>query len=48
MILLDYFSRYPIVEIMNIAIAISMINRLNSLYAIYEFPNSMLTDNGPP
>ena len=33
---------------MNITIASSMINRLNSLFAIYEFPNSMLTDNGPP
>ena len=48
MIVLDYFSRYPIAGIMNTTTANSVINRLNSLFAIYGFPNSMLTDNGPP
>ena len=33
---------------MNTTTANSVINRLNSLFAIYGFPNSMLTDNGPP
>ena len=48
LMILDYFSRYSIVEIMNTATASSVINRLNGLFAIYGFPNSMLTDNGPP
>ena len=33
---------------MNTTTASSVISRLNSLFAIYGFPNSMLTDNGPP
>ena len=48
LIILDYFSRYPIVEIMNTTTANSVINRLNSLFPIYGFPDSMLTGNGPP
>ena len=47
-IILDYISRYSIVETMNTTTASSVINLLNSLFAIYDFPNSMLTDNGPP
>ena len=35
-------------EIMNTVTASSVINRLNSIFAIYGFPNSMLTDNDPP
>ena len=48
LIILDYFSRYLIVEKMNTATASNVITRLNSLLAIYGFPDSMLTDNGPP
>ena len=48
LIILDYFSRYPIVEKMNTATASNVINRLKSLLVIYGFPDSMLTGNGPP
>ena len=48
LIILDYFSRYPIVDIMNTKAASSVISRLSSLFASYGFPNSMLTDNCPP
>ena len=48
LIILDYFSRYPIVEIMNTTTAGRVINCLSRLFAIHGFPNSMLTDNGPP
>ena len=33
---------------MNTTTASSVINRLNSLFAVYGFPNFMLTDNSPP
>ena len=33
---------------MNTTTAGSMINRLSRLFANHGFPNSMLTDNGPP
>ena len=35
-------------EIITTTTASSVINRLNSLFAIYGFSNSMLTDNGLP
>ena len=41
LIILDYFSRYPVVEIMNTTTANSVINRLNRLFAIYGFPNGL-------
>ena len=48
LVILDYFSKYPIIEIMQTTTAHSVINRLNKIFAANGFPQSMLTDNGPP
>lgn len=48
LVIIDYFIRYPVVKIMTTITAISVINQLDKIFAIHGFPNSVLTDNGPP
>ena len=44
----DIYSRYPFVDIMKIATAPSIKNKLERLLAIFGYPYKIRSDNGPP
>jgi hypothetical protein len=48
MVLIDDYSRYPFVEVVNSTSARTVIPRLDSILAIRGIPACIKTDNGPP
>ena len=47
-VIIDEYSRFPMVYIMKSTTAERVINKLNSVFAVFGFPNSLKSDNGPP
>ena len=43
----DIYSRYSFVDIMKVTTAPSIINKLERLFAIFDYPNKIRNDNGP-
>lgn len=48
LVIIDYLSCYPLVEIITTTATANSVNKLNQIFAICGFPNYMLTDNGLP
>nr|XP_004206127.1 uncharacterized protein K02A2.6-like [Hydra vulgaris] len=44
----DLYSRYPFVDIIKTTTALSVISKLERLFAIFGYPNKIRSDNGPP
>ena len=48
LVIIDRYSRYPIVEIMKTTTTAAVTNRLSNIFAMFGFPNRLWSDNGPP
>lgn len=48
LVILDEYSRFPIVHVMRNTTADSLINKLDGTFALFGYPDSLKTDNGPP
>ena len=48
LVVVDEYSRYPLVEVLDSITANSVIPRLNAIFAMMGIPESLKTDNGPP
>ena len=48
LVIIDLYSRFPLVEIMKKTSEIPVINRLESIFSIFGYPESCKRDNGPP
>ena len=47
-VIVDRYSRYPLVEIMKLTKARQVINRLKQIFAMFGYPKRIWSDNGPP
>ena len=47
LVVVDYYSRYPEVEILRSTTAKVIINRLNKIFATHGLPKQIVSDNGP-
>ena len=45
-VIIDYYSRYPVVEIIRSITATSIVNCLNKVFATHGLPLQIMTDNG--
>lgn len=48
MVVVDYFSRFPEIEIMTTITAKATIFKLRTIFARFGFPREIICDNGPP
>ena len=48
LILMDFFSRYPLAKILNTTSAAAALPILNEIFAIFGIPKRLKSDNGPP
>ena len=48
LVIIDLYSRFPLVEIMKKTTENSVINRLEKLFSIFRYPEKIKHDNGPP
>ena len=48
LVLIDYFSRYPLVKILGSTNAKTLIPYLDEIFALFGIPKSVKSDNGPP
>ena len=48
LVIVDRYSRYPLVEIMTTTTATNVIKRLNKLFCMFGYPDKVWSDNGPP
>jgi hypothetical protein len=48
MVIVDDYSRYQVVEVLSKLSTKSVIPKLDSVFALFEIPNIMKADNGPP
>lgn len=48
LVLIDYFSRYPLVKILGSTNAKTIIPYLDEVFALFGIPKSVKSDNGPP
>ena len=48
MVLVDDYSRYPVVEIINSTSAKTVIPQLDKIFSMFGIPEVVKTDNGPP
>ena len=48
LVVIDNFSRFPIVELMKSTTASNVISRLDKMFSIYGYPDRIRSDNGPP
>lgn len=48
MVIVDYFSRYVVVKRMNIKTAKAVIEKLEDLFRLLDYPRILRCDNGPP
>ena len=46
LVLMDYFSRYPEVEVLQSITSTTIIKRLIKIFAIHGYPNELVSDNG--
>ena len=47
-VVIDLYSRFPLVEVMKTTNAEATINRLKKHFALYGYPTRLRSDNGPP
>ena len=47
-VLIDLYSRFPLIEVMNTTSVFSVISRLESVFSIFGYPDRCRHDNGPP
>ena len=48
MVIVDDYSRYPVVEILSKLTAEAVIPKLDNVFAMFGIPDVFKTDNGPP
>jgi hypothetical protein len=48
MVLIDDYSRFPVVEIIRSTAAQTVIPRLDKIFAVFGIPKTVKSDNGPP
>ena len=48
LVVIDLYSRFPIVEAMNVTSEFPVISRLQNIFSIYGYPDRCRHDNGPP
>ena len=48
LVLIDLYSRYPIIMYMKTTTAASVINKLENVFSMFGYPRVVRTDNGPP
>ena len=48
LVILDEYSRFPIVHIMRTTTADAVINKLDGTFSLFGYPDEIKTDNGPP
>ena len=48
LVVIDSFSRFPIVELMKSTTASNVISRLDKMFSIYGYTDRIRSDNGPP
>ena len=48
MVLIDAYSKFPIVEILKSTTAKTVISRLERIFAMHGIPEEIISDNGPP
>ena len=48
LLVIDYFSKFPFVELVTTTSAQSTINKLRNIFATEGAPQTLITDNGPP
>ena len=48
LVILDEYSRFPIVHVMKSTTADCVINKLEPVFALFGYPDKCKTDNGPP
>ena len=48
LVVVDRYSRYPEVEIIQSTSASTVIRKLNKIFAAHGIPEILITDNGPP
>ncbi|XP_053390798.1 uncharacterized protein K02A2.6-like [Mercenaria mercenaria] len=47
LVVIDYYTRYPLVAIMKSTTSRSIINQLSKWFSMFGYPNSIRTDNAP-
>jgi hypothetical protein len=47
-VIIDEYSRYPVVESLTSLIAKSVIPLLDKTFSIFGIPKELISDNGPP
>ena len=48
LVVIDEYSRFPVVELVKSTSARSVIPVLDKIFATHGFPETLKTDNGPP
>ena len=48
LVIIDLYTRFPLVEIMKTTAEYAVIKRLESIFSIFGYPCSVKRDNGPP
>ena len=48
LVIVDRYSRYPLIEIMTTTKATNVIKRLKKLFCMSGYPDKVWSDNGPP
>ena len=48
LVLVDYYPKFPVIEISKNTDSRTVINRLDSVFSLFGFPQDITTDNGPP
>ena len=48
LVIIDMFSKFPIIEIMKTTTSQAVTNRFTNLFSLFGYPTEIYTDNGPP
>lgn len=48
LVIIDLYSRYPIVEVVKNATTSNIINKLENIFSLFGYPGKVRMDNGPP
>ena len=48
LVIIDDYSRYPVVEIVSTTSSAAVIPKLDSVFSIFGVPKVVKSDNGPP
>ena len=48
MVVIDDFTRYPVIEIITSTSANAVITKLDKIFAMFGVPSALRSDNGPP